>query len=1019
MGLSVNQLKAVEFEKGDCLVAAGAGSGKTEVLSSRALALCKKGLATPKNLLVLTFTEKAAAEMKERIRQKIEEDGQVAKYASEVENAAICTFDSFAYSLVREFQDALGLKLAPQIADAAIFAKKQEELFLDIINRMAQQALADHGDPFNHFAELYCRSSYDSLYKGVLEVLGVAALSGDKEAYFRDYERDFVSLEKIESYRPLYFEWVRAKLRQAKEAIINYSNSDLTDFDARWIDEALAKSDEELSLTGIKVASLNCQEGRAIEKTEADKKLREVIKKRYVDPANKAIGSASADPQLTLSSLKEGQLVVRIAEEINSRLDEFKKEQGLFEFDDIAALARQAAKIPDINARLKERYKFIMVDEFQDTSNLQMALLDTLIDHNFFAVGDIKQSIYRFRKANPSLFASLLKECESGDKTLIRLDDNFRSREEVIDNLNLAFSQMMTVNFGGVCYRDGESLNFGQHGYDSTSHNGDYGFAAIKFVKGNRRRYEAEAEAITSDIENTIAKKVQVFDKEKKGYRDCRYGDFCVLVVTHKPFPALLRIFNAKGLPFAPSYDETGLDLEGFGVLSAVLTLASCLLEGDEASPDFLKSLVAVERSFLNPGFSDEAILESFRRKDYPSFYAYRTIMGVKEKLALLGIEDSLSALAESFAYFPKLIHVEKPENNVDTYLYLTSLARSYDDMGLGIREFAAFLNGSDASEIKIKGQSAPSPDAVQAMTIHHSKGLEFPFVYLVEMERSFDKAPRSGRSVVASSDFGVFLPIPDLGENCPLSVLYDEKEKLEQRSESLRLFYVAITRAREKCTFLLEEKRAKLNEDGEIEEPPSLPYSACSCYAELLANLKGIAYSKPAKATKSASFLPAPTPIKVDKRELSIAPARPIAETVYSKKEVSSDDKALEYGRYLHRLLEFTSFVKKSIPSGVGRVEAKMIERIMHLTEFAKADRAQEYHEYRFLKGEKEGSIDLFLVYDDHIDLFDYKTSSIDDPLYDEQVKGYAAYLTKTFGKEVRGYLLSLYKAEVRQVEI
>ena len=178
MGLSVNQLKAVEFEKGDCLVAAGAGSGKTEVLSSRALALCKKGLATPKNLLVLTFTEKAAAEMKERIRQKIEEDGQVAKYASEVENAAICTFDSFAYSLVREFQDALGLKLAPQIADAAIFAKKQEELFLDIINRMAQQALADHGDPFNHFAELYCRSSYDSLYKGVLEVLGVAALSG-------------------------------------------------------------------------------------------------------------------------------------------------------------------------------------------------------------------------------------------------------------------------------------------------------------------------------------------------------------------------------------------------------------------------------------------------------------------------------------------------------------------------------------------------------------------------------------------------------------------------------------------------------------------------------------------------------------------------------------------------------------------------------------------------------------------------------------------------------------------------
>lgn len=1019
MNLSAKQLKAVEFEQGDCLVAAGAGSGKTEVLSSRALALCKKGLATPKNLLVLTFTEKAAAEMKERIRQKIEGDDSVSKYASEVENAAICTFDSFAYSIVKEFQDALGLKTAPKIADAAIFASKQEEIFDSIINRLAAKALKDPSDPFNEFARYYCRNSYDSLYKGVLDTLGVAALSGDKEAYFANYEKDFLSLQKIESYKPLYFEWARAKLAQVKEAIKNYSNTDLTDFDERWIDEALAKSNEELSVSLIQVASLNSAEGRSIEKSDADKKLRDIIKKTYVNPANKAIKSALADPEMTLSALNAGNLVVKIAAEVNARLDEFKKEQGLFEFDDIASLARKAANIPSINARLKERYKFIMVDEFQDTSNLQMAMLDTLIDNNFFAVGDIKQSIYRFRKANPSLFASLLKQCAEGKKTLVRLDDNFRSRQEIIDNLNLAFDQMMTESFGGVNYQAGEGLNFGQHSYDKNSFSGDYGFAQIKFCKGNKRRFEAEAAAIALDIKNTIAKKVMVYDKQLKDFRPCHYGDFCVLVATHKPFPALLRVFNAHGLPFTPSYDETGVDLEGFGVLTSLLTLASCLVNGDESSPEFQKSLIAVERSFLNPGFDDGAMLKAFRKQDYSSFYAYKTIQSIKSQLFGLGVQDSLSLLAEAFGYFPKLIHIEKPEHNVDTYLYLSNLAQSYDDMGAELKQFAEFLSNCDISKIKVKSQNALAEEAVQAMTIHHSKGLEFPFVYMVEMERDFDSAPRAGKSVVASSDFGVFLPIPGDGETCPLAVLYDEKEKLEQRSESLRLFYVAITRAREKCTFLLEEKPAKLNDDGEIIVPPSLPFSACSNYVELLDNLKGIKYSKPAPMKEGPLASAKPQAIEVAKRHLDIARATPIVETGFSKEEVSSDVKALAYGTYLHRLMEFTSFVKKSVPPGIGHHEAKLIERILGLPVFKEADKATEYHEYRFLEGEKEGSIDLFLDYPDHLDLFDFKTSRIDDPAYDEQVKGYAAYLANTFHKPVRGYLLSLAKADVRQVEI
>lgn len=1019
MNLSAKQLKAVEFERGDCLVAAGAGSGKTEVLSSRALALCKKGLATPKNLLVLTFTEKAAAEMKERIRQKIEGDDSVCLYASEVENAAICTFDSFAYSIVREFQDALGLKTAPKIADAAIFASKQQEIFDSIVNRLAAQALKDPSDPFNEFAQYYCRSSYDSLYKGVLDALGVAALSGDKEAYFANYEKDFLSLEKIESYKPLYFEWVRAKLAQAQEAIKNYSNTDFTDFDAHWIEEALAKSNEELAVSGIQVASLNSTVGRSIEKTEADKKLRDIIKKTYINPANRAIQAALADPEMTLSALKAGNLVVQIAAEVNTKLDEFKKEQGLFEFDDIAALARKAANIPAINASLKERYKFIMVDEFQDTSNLQMAMLDTLIDDNFFAVGDIKQSIYRFRKANPSLFASLLKQCAEGKKTLVRLDDNFRSRQEIIDNLNLAFDQMMTESFGGVSYRSGEGLNFGQHSYDKNSFSGDYGFAKIKFSKGNKRRFESEAEAIAEDIKNTIAKQVPVYDKELKDFRPCHYGDFCVLVATHKPFPALLRVFNAQGLPFAPSYDETGVDLEGFGVLTSLLTLAGCLINGDESSPEFQKSLIAIERSFLNPGFDDGKMLEAFRKQDYSSFYGYKTIQSIKPQLVDLGVQDSLSLLAEAFGYFPKLIHIEKPEHNVDTYLYLSNLAQSYDDMGADLKQFAEFLAQCDISKIKVKSQNALAEEAVQAMTIHHSKGLEFPFVYMVEMERDFDSAPRAGKSVVASSDFGVFLPIPGDGETCPLAVLYDEKEKLEQRSEALRLFYVAITRAREKCTFLLEEKPAKLNDDGEVIESPSLPFSACSNYAELLDNLKGIKYSKPAPARKGQISSNKPLAINVERRHLDIQPAQPVVSLGYSKEEIESSAEALEYGNYLHRLMQFTSFAHKAIPEGIGPRERKMIEKILDLPVFKEAEKAQEYHEYRFIEDEKEGSIDLFLVYDDHIDLFDFKASRIDDPSYDEQVKGYAEYLKKTFHQPVNGYLLSLSKVEVRQVRI
>lgn len=1015
MPMNEDQLRAAHFTlKADCLVAAGAGAGKTGVLSTRAQYLCEHcrdeegGRIKPTNLLVLTFTEKAASEMKSRIKEEIAAsvDKEVASMAYEVDNASICTFDSFAYSIVREYASELSLSCSPQIGDEAYFDYLRQTLFDEIVERRSGLALTGKDEGFFRFASLYCRQGFSPLsdYVGALDRL--ASLYGDKEAFFKGYRERYFGQGSLKAIEGEFEYYCREYLRQAHSVCSNYEDADLARLDCEAIDGYLSEPIEKLIGAKLSLPRRSSSQG-----TESDHASRDWVKDKLLPKAAKfASFLAKEKLEQILPCLKEGEIPLQIASEINERLSKFKFENGIFNFDDIASLATKACHNPDIVAALKRKYRYIMVDEFQDTTNLQMNLLSELRDHNFFAVGDVKQSIYGFRNANPELFLSMLGKCDGNDCHLIRLSDNYRSRQAVLDNVNRLFLSCMSLSFGGVDYQSGEALRYGLESYGKDDDDA-HGFAKITFIpKPGETELETAGKAIARDIAYAVAHKRQVYDKETKCFRDARYGDFAILAPKNQMLQDLVRVFNECGIPYVPSVDELAVDVMAFNDFRSLIKLADCLMKGDSSSYEFRLSLIGIERSFLFPDFSDDLILSNVK-EDPACFESYRRMKEIADRAEGLSNKAVLESIKERFQILRFLYAMPKQRAVMQTFLKLEEFASTFDYLGKGFGEFAEFVARLDPSSLKLKVDSGVDAEgAVKGFTIHRSKGLEYPYVYLLGNEKDIERAPKS-ESFVCTLDHGLVLPFPGTGEKCGLDALGREKERQERRSEKLRLFYVGITRARERCTFLLRGE----SDPSEQKDEPTKPPFLCKTHADLLRQAPDIAYIHLHYEGETA--LP-----KLSKKEVEVefktmhdfaldAKPRPS----YSDQDVHSNEQAIAYGERIHRLLELTDFKRRLIPDACDEAEKKRISAILANPLFDGIER--EYHEYRFQGEHGEGCIDLFFIKSGRIYVVDFKSSDLENPLYAAQVKGYCDYLSAAFKLPCEGYLLSFHGNQLRKV--
>ncbi len=1020
MNPTSKQQEAIDFVYGNCLVSAGAGSGKTETLSERALHLVEGKHCTPKQLLVLTFTEKAAAEMKERIRHKIASSThpEVKAMADEVEQASICTFDSFANSLLMEHYEEVGLPLPPSIQDEFLFKTEERRIFDELVEQYSKKAIGDEADGFRKFCSIYCRSSFDTLYRYVNALLSLGELSGDKDAFLSTYGKKYLSEGFVASKVKDYREYGKSLLRDCLSLAPLYANmngSSTSDRDVEDIQKVLEtyeslKPGESVGFsTGLRTATRK-------ELNPEDKAIRSVVSAEYKQACAMLSGSDEDLVKQQLEALELMRPVLELTKELNDRLDSYKRVNSAFTFSDIAYFARKVASLPEVKKKLQERYRFIMVDEFQDTSNLQMELLRQIANNNLFCVGDIKQSIYRFRNANPDLFLSMMADCEHGKGKLISLDDNFRSRPQIINGLNDMFSSFMSKDFGGVDYSNGQALNPGADYYDDSS-SPIHGFALLDYDPSIGNQFEEMARAIGEDIKSIVASKTQVACPKDKKHptRDADYSDFAILVSRKNSLPVIMKVFSKMHIPFSPTIDTSTSRTESFLTACSLVEVLDCLIRGDESSFAFVSSALGLQRSYLCPGFDDEAIHELARKNDLNSLPIVAKIKSIMPALRGLPVQDALQKAFDELGFYDNLAYVEKRRENLQALLFLLSLASSFDSSLQGFSEFAEFLRNSDKSEAKVKVCS-PSEKlfpCVKGMSVHASKGLEFTYVYLADLERSYTKGG-GGAKIVSCEEYGL-LPSKPFGSSTFLQTLTEDSERKKAISEKIRLLYVAITRAKERLTFV----RAKPKEGKG-------PYSGLARFAKSDADIvdlmgaklgflrpfpkaKGEADEAMAKRIEPNGFFR-----ELPKLNMKVSDPR----LSYSRGQAEKGFATLLSGTDLHKALELTSFTHKVPAEGISPSMRRKIEAVLRLPVFARSSEAEEYHEYRFKDQDgNSGVVDMFLSYPDHIDLFDFKSYSLDDEAYIAQVLGYKKSIERIFGKKVEAYLLSVQRGVVKKV--
>lgn len=1055
-----NQTSAILFTDGNCLVSAGAGSGKTAVLTERIFWLIVPPLdpefdaafkashdghvwgpddkedpvflkgAKPRckasEILVLTFGKSAAIEMKDRVRQKIRAHRQTAHYLPSVEESDISNFDSFWLKMVNDAYFELGLPCKISIVDETFVKVLTKRYIEEVINEKSKLVLEGKEEVFAGILKEKCLKDTNFIFKAVISVLNLSSLAKDVDSFFDNYERDYLSDEAIEDKFNEFSRYLLATLRKMVETIkANYDDDTLSELDVGYIEGYLScQSFDEMHkhyLEGKNKSFPVKPKSANLSRPE----VRDAIKKEVMEAISMLSLSKGDYIEFAKSQRPKIRLFVEMANEVRLKREAWMREHACYDFSGVANLMQRLLSIPRIREEFKRKYRYIMLDEYQDTSNSQEDLIQSIATDNVFAVGDIKQSIYRFRKANPKTFYTKLIAYGKGKGGyLVTLPDNFRSREEVIKGVNRIFEKIMKEDVGGVDYSNNQALNFGNHRlFDPTSKMEEYGFKVLEYPaeKGIPKQI-TEAELIAADIKDKVASGFKVTDKKGKP-RACVYGDFAVLVSRKSGFSHYVKAFKDAGIPLSVK------DVEFIGEDDVVIVFKSILAIMDMLQRrDFDEALVAhsclsLARSFLFR-MDDGEIYSLIKERRYKDFPFYQKLVSLAKDVRSLPLKEVFLTVFREFDFAKALAGMENVEMNYKKVISLLTSSEALENIGMGLDEVIRYLDDIARYKEKFTVDGGNlEPAAVKIMSDHYSKGLQYKVCYFPELWAKFVK---EGKSFSATTEYGVCLS--SLGEdgvakNDFLSFMTSKREHAENVSERLRLFYVALTRPEEMAILLVPKT---IKDNGTREEKPPVMLTQSNSFLDFFLGA-GIAfpYLAPLPPVKKENEEEKPAePERFEKIQIvNIDKKGKVKVRQRASIELSAplDPGILEYGIHLHRVMELTDFGKKKLPEGLSLKEKEKFERVLALPIFDKANEGKEYHEYDYYDEDtgEMGSIDLFIVYDDHIDLIDYKSESEDIEKYSAQLASYANYLTYAFpGLRIDKYILSIGKATLNRVD-
>ena len=1031
------QEEAIVKSGSNIIVSAGAGSGKTAVLSERVINKIQNGIHV-NELLILTFTRAAADEMKDRIRKKI---GKIPEFKDELtllSSAYITTFDSFALSVVKKYHYLLNISSNIAITDESIVKLEQKK----ILDNIFEELYKEKNENFINLIKKYCIKNDKSLKSNILSLCNKISDYIDRDEFIDNVINNFYEEENVNNLLTKYKEFINDK---KKAIMLELDNMNMY-FD---YDYCMSLQNSCLGILKANIDELHLYESIKLPSAprgseEEAKEVKANLKKLIDDLISYGNYGTLEDIKNDILSSKE--TVITILEIVKSYLNEvekYKKENNIYTFSDISRLSIKILKENEsVRNELKYSFKEIMIDEYQDTNDVQDIFISMIANNNVYMVGDIKQSIYRFRGSNPNIFKEKYSNYSKnigGYK--IDLIKNFRSRYEVLDNINKVFDLIMDSSLGSAEYRETHEMVYGNTAYDSEKINDfNYDFEVLEYMNNKKEtgfdNSEVEIFMIAKDIKDKMKNKLKVFDKETSKLRDATYNDFVIILDRSKYFDSFKKIFEYLDIPLTILKDGKLNASTDIYLIKNIVDLI-IHINDNNLNEDFKYDFVSIARSFLYE-YTDENIFDIINSKNYKETTIYKDFSSI-ENINIKTSNEIFNDILDITDFYNKLYKIGDYENTNVRLETISKLSSSLSNLGLSIIDFRDYLNDiiENNEDIKYTTFSSNS-DSVKILTIHKSKGLEYPVCYFADLDHEFNTSELKDK-FICDKNYGLI--VPSNMEDITTSVikeLYKKDFIKEEISEKIRLFYVALTRAREKMIIVLPEKETKKlekNENGVIEEIRRLSFSKLSDFMYGVKDyldkyfktidITKLGLTKDYQYNKTINIKDN-TNIKDDINVEEINIKNDIAEEKHFSKETNvlstkEEIKMMKYGTRIHEYLELIDYKNPNLSLIKDTFIKDKIEKFLNNDLLKNIKDSNIYHEYEFYY-EKDninyhGIIDLMLEYDEHIDIIDFKLKSITDDNYKSQLYGYKNYIENITNKKVNTYLYSILNEKIESI--
>lgn len=1018
MNLTPEQSLAVNKEGSNIIVSAGAGSGKTAVLSERVIRKLKEGTDI-RDILMLTFTNEAAGEMLDRIRKKMKK-AELYEQLEYLDEASITTFDAFALKLVKKYHYILNISKNINIIDDSIMKMKKNEYLENIFIKLYEEK----NELFLKLVDNFTTRSDDDLKKAILSINSKLDLKYNKKEYLDTYINNYYNEEYITKIFNEYFCYIKDLCTLLEDSIISIE-SFMEESSYLKLYDSVSKLFRPNNYNDL-YKNRNIGTIRFTKLDDEGKELKEKIKKIYEEIRNLTKFSEDEVKEFYKKTKDNVKIIIDIINELDEMIDKFKRANESFEFTDIAKMAIKIVKDNErVRSELKGKFKEIMVDEYQDTSDLQEEFIKLIENNNVYMVGDIKQSIYRFRNANPFIFKNkydLYSKEIGGVK--IDLLKNFRSRQEVLANINDIFRPLMTKEIGGINYKESHEMVYGNLAYVNEGLNKDNNNLDILTYEENDiyMNDEIEAFVIAKDIKEKVNNKYQVYDFDLKTLRDSNYSDYCIILDRNSSMELYKKIFEYFNIPMEIYKDNNLMDDSDIYIIKNIISLILSIKKG-VYNKEFRYLFYSVARSFVG-NLNDAEIFACLENNKVYNSEIYKICQELSKDIDYITPNILLKKIIEKFKFYEKFILVGNIDASNKRVNYLLELAHNIENLGLTIEEFKDYLDTLVDLKMEVRYKEAKSGTvSVKMMNIHKSKGLEFPVCYFAGFKKKFNVMDLKSKFMFDDT-YGILTPYyyEGVGESF-VKVLVSNNYYLNEVAEKIRLFYVALTRAKEKMIMVMPA----VDNFKKVKEVNYLDGINFRSFYNFLEGISGNVkeFMRPVKLddlglTKNYEFILS-LKNNLDKssevmefRDVEVP--YEMVEKHHASKTIKSlltesDANTLMFGTHMHEVLELTDFKKDT--------NNKYVNELKNTFDFENANIYQELEFMYDYEGiNYHGIIDLMLEYEDKIFIVDYKLKNIEDEAYIKQLKVYLDYIKSISDKDVSLFLYSILDNKVKEIE-